>query len=68
MHYANVTGRQGVLAIIAYAQGEDNLHGKSRRRFELIEELCSANNIKMLVLFPNRPEEFNRHSAPARIE
>ena len=68
LHYANATDRQGVLAIIAYARGEAYLHGKSRRRLELIEEQCSANNIKMLVLFPNRPEEFIRHVAPIWIE
>ena len=64
LHYASATGRQGVLAIIAYAQGEANLHGKSRRRFEMIEDLCSANHIQMLVLFPNRPEEFPHQSSP----
>jgi len=66
LHYANATGKQGMLAIIAYAQGEDNLHGRTRRKFELIEELCSANGIQMLVLFPSRPEEFTHQSAGVR--
>jgi hypothetical protein len=64
LHYASASGKQGVLAIIAYAQGEDNLHGRTRRKFELIEELCSANGIQMLVLFPSRPEEFNHQASP----
>ena len=66
LHYASASGRQGVLAVIAYAQGEDNLHGRTRRKFELIEELCSANGIKMVVLFPSRPEEFTRTSTGVR--
>ena len=59
LHYANASGKPGVLAIIAYAQGEANLHGKSREKLELIEKLCRKNDVKMVVLFPNRPEEFN---------
>lgn len=60
LHYSNVSGKQGMLAIIAYAQGEANLHGKSRQKLEMIERICLTNAIKMVVLFPNRPEEFNR--------
>lgn len=59
LHYANASGKPGVLAVIAYAQGEENLQGKSRQKLEMIEKLCRANDIKMVVLFPNRPEEFN---------
>ncbi len=59
LHYSSASGKQGVLAVIAYAQGEANLHGKSRQQLEMIEKLCVANDVKMVVLFPNRPEEFN---------
>lgn len=67
LHYADATGKQGVLAIIAYAQGEENLQGKTREQFELIEKLCRSNAVKMVVLFPNRPEEFNHRPAPAAV-
>ena len=60
LHYSNATGKQGMLAVIAYAQGEANLHGKSREKLEMIERICLTNDIKMVVLFPNRPEEFNQ--------
>ena len=63
LHYSRATERQGVLAIIAYAQGEENLQANSRRRLELIESHCVANGIKMVVLFPSRPEEFARAGA-----
>lgn len=66
LHYANASGKQGVLAVIAYAQGEANLQGKSRQQLEMIEKLCRANDIKMVVLFPNRPEEFNHRPVPAK--
>ena len=59
LHYSNASGKPGVLAVIAYAQGEANLHGKSRQKLEMIEKICLTNDIKMVVLFPNRPEEFN---------
>ena len=65
LHYASATGKQGVLAVIAYAQGEANLHGKSRETLEMIEKICLTNDIKMVVLFPNRPEEFNHQPVPA---
>ena len=65
LHYSRATERQGVLAIIAYAQGEENLQANSRRRLELIESHCVANGIKMVVLFPNRPEEFARGGGSA---
>ena len=65
LHYSNATGKQGMLAVIAYAQGEANLHGKSRETLEMIEKICLTNDIKMVVLFPNRPEEFNHQPVPA---
>ena len=64
LHYSNATGKPGVLAVIAYAQGEANLHGRSREKLEMIEKICLTNDIKMVVLFPNRPEEFNHQPAP----
>ena len=60
LHYAGAMQRQGVLAIIAYAQGEENLQANTRQRLELIEKYCNDNGIEMLVLYPNRPEEFQR--------
>ena len=65
LHYSNATGKQGMLAVIAYAQGEANLHGKSRETLEMIEKICLTNDVKMVVLFPNRPEEFNHQPVPA---
>jgi hypothetical protein len=57
LHYASETGKQGVLAIVAYAQGDENLQVKTRRRLELIERVCEGNGLKMMVLFPNRGGE-----------
>ena len=56
LHYASATGKQGVLAIIAYAQGEENLRVKSRRRLELIESQCESNGLRLVVLYPSRGE------------
>ena len=39
---------------------------QASEKFELIEKLCRSNDIKMVVLFPNRPEEFNHRPVPAK--
>lgn len=58
LHYGNATRRQGMLAIIAYAQGEARLRENSRKKLEMIEKQCIASRIKMVVLYPSRPESF----------
>jgi len=55
LHYADATGKQGVVALISYSQGEQNLKEKTIRRFELVERQCEKNGIKLMVLFPNQP-------------
>jgi len=57
LHYADAMERQGALALIAYALGPDQLQERSKRRLEMVERLCEQNNIKLIVLFPNRPRE-----------
>lgn len=52
IHYADATGHQGVLAIIAYAKAPDTLRQKSLKRFSLVDNLCKKNNIKLVLLFP----------------
>ena len=58
LHYGSATKRQGVLAIVVSAQSEDKLLVQSRQRLELIEGQCVNNGLRMIVLFPNRGEEF----------
>lgn len=57
LHYADATGKQGVVALISYTQGADQLREKTRRRFELVERQCEKNGIKLIVLFPTLPRE-----------
>jgi hypothetical protein len=56
--YAGATGRQPVLALMAYGQGEASLQAKSRALFDLAEKECSRHGVRLLVLFPTRPEDF----------
>ena len=58
LHYAHATGRPGVLAVISYAQGDASLRNNSRQKLELIEKQCTEAGLRMVVLFPNRAEEF----------
>lgn len=58
LHYGSAMKRQGVLAIVVSAQSEDKLLAASRQRLELIEGQCVGNGLRMIVLFPNRGEEF----------
>ncbi len=63
LHYADATGKKGLLAVISYARGEARLQENSRRQLEMIEKLCVSNRIKMVVLYPRRPEAFKHRPA-----
>jgi hypothetical protein len=54
LHYGDATGRQGVLALIAYGTGPEKLTEKTRRRLDLAEDQCTKNGVRMVVLFPTR--------------
>ncbi len=55
LHYADATGKQGAVALIAYSQYGENLRGRSLKRFQMAEALYKKSGIKLLVLFPNSP-------------
>jgi len=63
MHYADATGKKGVLALISYSQGPENLQEKSRQRFDMVKAECDKRGIRLLVLFPTRPEEPRKQEA-----
>ena len=56
LHYADVTGKQGVLALISDAQGPGNLTTSSLKRFNHVERTCNKHGIRLLVLFPTPPQ------------
>jgi len=58
LHYADATGKQGVLALISYSQGPENLRADSRARFDMVEKVCQKHGIKMVVLFPSQPKAY----------
>lgn len=66
LHYAEMTGRQGVLALISYAQGPDQLHERSRQRLEMVERLCRKHGVQLIVLFPSRGEEIKGGAGGSR--
>lgn len=68
LHYASETGKQGVLAIVVYARSEGNLLLKTRQRLELIDKQCRENGLRLVVLFPNRGEEFAHSSKQTTAE
>ncbi len=55
LHYADATGKQGAVALIAYSQGGENLRGRSLKRLKMAESLYKKSGIKLLVLFPSYP-------------
>ena len=67
LHYADATGKQGVVALISYSQDPDNLKEKSRQRFEMVERLCRKNGIELMILFPSMSYEKQGNSAPEQI-
>jgi hypothetical protein len=55
LHYAYATGKRGTLALIERnLKGPEELSRRSRERFELIEDVCRANNIDLFLLFPRQ--------------
>lgn len=64
LHYANLTGKKPVLALISYSQGPAGLTQKSRERFNLVQEQCAKQGVTLLVLFPSRPEEPHKTTTP----
>ena len=73
LHYADVTGKQAVLALISYSQGPDNLQKESVKRFNMVDEECKKHGIRLVILFPTKPEAFKhterkREAQPANAE
>lgn len=69
LHYADATGKQGVLALISYSLDPDNLKEKSLQRFEMVDRLCRNNGIELMILFPEKSYEKQRDPAePDTVE
>jgi len=60
LHYADATGKQGVVALISYSQDPDNLKEKSIQRFKMVENLCQKNGIELMILFPSKLYEIQK--------
>ena len=54
--YATETQKKAVLALISSAQGPQNMQQRSRERFDFVYSICITNNVRLLILFPARPE------------
>ena len=54
--YATETKKKAVLALISSAQGPQNMQQRSRERFDFVSSICITNNVRLLILFPARPE------------
>jgi len=59
LHYATLTRKTPVLALMAYARTPQNLRTNTLRRLALVEKTCRAHGIRLLVLLPQQP----RHDA-----
>ncbi|HIE10123.1 MAG TPA: hypothetical protein EYP62_00740 [Kiritimatiellae bacterium] len=55
LHYAMLTDRKPVLALMAHARSPENMQEKMLRRFDLVEKTCRAHGIHLLILLPQRP-------------
>jgi hypothetical protein len=63
--YSGETGKRPVLALIAYSQGAANLTPESRATLAQAEKECARHGVRLLVLFPTKPElPHNRTVAP----
>ena len=66
LHYADVSGKQAVLALISYSQGPDQLQKESRERFDLVERQCAKHNVKLVILFPTQDRVYGTDQAHAK--
>jgi hypothetical protein len=57
LHYADLTGKKPVLALISHSVGPDTMQAKSRERLDLVEGTCNKHGVQLLVLFPSRPRD-----------
>lgn len=64
LHYSDATGRQGVVALIAYGQGVGHLRENTRKTLERAERQCGKNGIKLIVLFPTLPRAVPQDPPP----
>ncbi|RKX30598.1 MAG: hypothetical protein DRP22_04955 [Verrucomicrobia bacterium] len=55
LHYAMLTDRKPVLALMSHARSPETMHRKTLQRLELVEKTCRAYGIRLLVLLPQRP-------------
>jgi len=55
--YAGESNRKPVLVLLSYSQGAARLTPKSRATLDLAEKECGRHGVRLLVLFPTRPEE-----------
>lgn len=51
IHYADATGKTGVLALISHSSGPDQMQKRSEERFNMVNNLCRKKGIRMVVLF-----------------
>lgn len=54
LHYAHMTGKSPVLALMAYSRSPESLRTNTIRRLALVEKTCQAYGVHLLVLLPQK--------------
>ncbi len=67
LHYSDSTGKQGILALIAYGQGPEKLQTNSILHFDMVEKTCNRHGIRLVVLFPCKAEKFKHTKVKKKI-
>lgn len=65
--YAGETGKKPVLVLISYSQGPKNLQARSQARFDQAEQECARHGVRMIVLFPSKPETPPKPDKPSAL-
>ena len=60
--YAKSLDKKPVLALITYGKTPEDMTAATQALLESVDEHCKANGIRLLVMRPNRAEEFHRVS------
>ena len=60
--YGGSTGKKPVLALITYAKTPEEMQAGTAALLETADRHCASNGVRLLVMRPNRDEEFRRVS------
>jgi len=67
LEYATETRKKAVLALMAAAPGPENMQKRTRDHFDFVRSICETNKVRLLILFPLKPEELQEKTRDSSL-